>query len=388
MSSVSDELAALRAKGSVKARASNLAQGGGASLSTPEAEATALRAKKESDRRGKSQAKEILQKGGGGAAAAEEAAQRTAQRKEELEKKAEASNILRTGGSAGGYSQEMEHIINQTDKKKREFEKKAETKREMAASTPDRSGSAGSSIKGAAAQKEERNTEETKVAKETTPTNEEPTASKKELGPPKKELGASEAIDDAPDLEEADEAVPELETAQTATTTKQSSGEEETQRQITNRNEKKARKMMSRLGMRPVHGIARATVKMSGDRGYFFLDAPDVFVSTSGKEYVMFGEARQGGSGGFPDANAAQAAQQRAAMAQQQAAMAAAGGMPSVEEVDEDVPDLEETAGEESVEAKDIELVMGQASCTRAKAVAALRENDGDLVNAIMSLTT
>jgi nascent polypeptide-associated complex subunit alpha len=43
---------------------------------------------------------------------------------------------------------------------------------------------------------------------------------------------------------------------------------------------------------------------------------------------------------------------------------------------------------EDGVEAKDIELVVSQAGCSRARAVAALRENDGDLVNAIMSLTT
>ena len=39
------------------------------------------------------------------------------------------------------------------------------------------------------------------------------------------------------------------------------------------------------------------------------------------------------------------------------------------------------------VEAKDIELVMSQAGCTRAKAVAALKANDNDIVNAIMELT-
>jgi len=40
------------------------------------------------------------------------------------------------------------------------------------------------------------------------------------------------------------------------------------------------------------------------------------------------------------------------------------------------------------LEDKDIELVMTQAGCSRAKAVKALKENDGDLVNSIMSLTT
>ena len=48
----------------------------------------------------------------------------------------------------------------------------------------------------------------------------------------------------------------------------------------------------------------------------------------------------------------------------------------------------EETVDAEGVEPKDIELVMSQAGCSKAKAVKALKENDNDLVNAIMSLTT
>ena len=55
--------------------------------------------------------------------------------------------------------------------------------------------------------------------------------------------------------------------------------------------------------------------------------------------------------------------------------------MPSVTE------EAEEEVDESGVEAKDIELVMSQAGCSRAKAVKALKENDGDLVNSIMSLT-
>lgn len=39
---------------------------------------------------------------------------------------------------------------------------------------------------------------------------------------------------------------------------------------------------------------------------------------------------------------------------------------------------------ESGVESKDIELVMSQAGCSRAKAVAALKKNDNDIVNAIM----
>lgn len=36
---------------------------------------------------------------------------------------------------------------------------------------------------------------------------------------------------------------------------------------------------------------------------------------------------------------------------------------------------------------KDIELVMAQGSCSRAKAVAALKQNNNDIVEAIMSVS-
>ena len=62
------------------------------------------------------------------------------------------------------------------------------------------------------------------------------------------------------------------------------------------------------------------------------------------------------------------------------AAAASAQAMPNIEEAEEEVD-------ETGIEPKDIELVMSQAGCSRAKAVKALKENDGDLVNSIMSLT-
>jgi len=42
---------------------------------------------------------------------------------------------------------------------------------------------------------------------------------------------------------------------------------------------------------------------------------------------------------------------------------------------------------ETGMDQKDIELVMQQANCGRAKAVRALKKNDFDIVNAIMELT-
>uniref|UniRef100_A0A3B5M5V8 Nascent polypeptide-associated complex subunit alpha-like UBA domain-containing protein n=1 Tax=Xiphophorus couchianus TaxID=32473 RepID=A0A3B5M5V8_9TELE len=55
---------------------------------------------------------------------------------------------------------------------------------------------------------------------------------------------------------------------------------------------------------------------------------------------------------------------------------------PTVQEESE-----EEEVDETGVEVKDIELVMSQANVSRAKAVRALKNNNNDIVNAIMELT-
>lgn len=155
-----------------------------------------------------------------------------------------------------------------------------------------------------------------------------------------------------------------------------------------NRNEKKSRKAMQKLGMRPISGVIRVTVKKSKNV-LFVIHKPDVFKSPNAETYVVFGEAKSEDQSAVSQAAAAkqfQAQQAAAAMPQAPmgggAAAAAAGG-----DDDDDVPDLEEAVDETGVEAKDIELVVSQAGCSRAAAVKALKDNDGDLVNSIMSLT-
>ncbi|MEU4878641.1 ubiquitin-like domain-containing protein [Streptomyces sp. NPDC021608] len=56
----------------------------------------------------------------------------------------------------------------------------------------------------------------------------------------------------------------------------------------------------------------------------------------------------------------------------------------------EDVPEpeddtIEDTIDETGIDPKDIEMVMNQTGASRAKAVRALQESDGDLINAIMA---
>jgi|EP00984_Skeletonema_dohrnii_P031925 nascent polypeptide-associated complex subunit alpha len=187
-----------------------------------------------------------------------------------------------------------------------------------------------------------------------------------------------EIDDDVPELEEADD-VPELEEAAAA------GGAPEAGQAIHNRAEKKSRKAIQKLGMRQVGGIVRMSVKKS-NQVLFVITNPDVFKSPTADTYVIFGEAKT------EDQSQMAAAAQQAAQAQQAAAAAAAQQAPaaasSLEPVSEEPAGGEDAVDDEGVEAKDIDLVMSQAGCSRAKAVKALKENDNDLVNAIMSLTT
>jgi nascent polypeptide-associated complex subunit alpha len=141
-----------------------------------------------------------------------------------------------------------------------------------------------------------------------------------------------------------------------------------------NRSEKKSRKAMQKLGMRPVPGILRVTVKKSKNV-LFVISKPDVFKSPTADTYVVFGEAKS------EDLNAGAQAQAAKQFRQPQE-------IPSMPEAPEMPTQVEEDVDETGVEPKDIELVMSQAGCSRAKAVKALKENDNDLVNTIMSLTT
>merc|ERR1719299_351951 len=105
-----------------------------------------------------------------------------------------------------------------------------------------------------------------------------------------------------------------------------------------NRSEKKSRKAIAKLGMTPVPGIMRVTVKKSKSV-CFVISKPDVYKSPASDCYVVFGEAK-------------------------------------IEDV-----------GETGLEGKDIELIMSQVGCSRGKAIAALKANGGDIVEAVMSLS-
>ncbi|XP_066331008.1 nascent polypeptide-associated complex subunit alpha-like protein 1 [Miscanthus floridulus] len=142
------------------------------------------------------------------------------------------------------------------------------------------------------------------------------------------------------------------------------------------RSEKKSRKAMLKLGMKPITGVSRVTVKKSKNM-LFVISKPDVFKSPNSDTYVIFGEAK------IEDLSSqlqTQAAEQfKAPDLSQMISKPETSGLGQ--------EDNEEEVDETGVEAKDIELVMTQASVSRPKAVKALKASNGDIVTAIMELT-
>jgi len=153
------------------------------------------------------------------------------------------------------------------------------------------------------------------------------------------------------------------------------------------RGEKKARKTLSKLGLKQVAGVTRVTIRKSKNI-LFVVNNPDVYKNPNGDTYVVFGEAK------IEDMS--QQAQMEAASkfrgGDDMAMPTEMGGQgtapapskPAIPEADEDD---DEAVDETGVEAKDIELVMSQANVSRKRAVNALKNNDNDIVNAIMELT-
>jgi len=153
---------------------------------------------------------------------------------------------------------------------------------------------------------------------------------------------------------------------------------------IQSRSERKARKALLGLGLKKVPDITRVTLRRPKNV-LFVLATPDVYKSPNSDCYIVFGEAK------IEDMNSQaqlSAAQQLASGGNAVPSLEQSGA--DVDDDDDDIPDLEapEDDGpvdESGVDAKDIDLVMQQVNCTRAKAVRVLKESGGDLINAIMA---
>lgn len=185
---------------------------------------------------------------------------------------------------------------------------------------------------------------------------------------------------------DSDESVPELEEQDsTQTTTQQAQlaaaaeiDEEPVSKAKQSRSEKKARKAMSKLGLRQVTGVTRVTIRKSKNI-LFVITKPDVYKSPASDTYIVFGEAK------IEDLS------QQAQLAAAEKFKVQGEAVSNIQE-NTQTPTVQEESEEEEVdetgvEVKDIELVMSQANVSRAKAVRALKNNSNDIVNAIMELT-
>ncbi|TMW41276.1 hypothetical protein DOY81_013643 [Sarcophaga bullata] len=125
------------------------------------------------------------------------------------------------------------------------------------------------------------------------------------------------------------------------------------------RGEKKARKIMLKLGLKPIQGVNR---------------------NPHSDTYIVFGEAK------IEDLSQ----QAQVAAAEKFKTPEAAGAADTIGTTSSVAPiaeEDEEEVDETGVDEKDIELVITQANTTRAKAIKALKNNNNDIVNAIMELT-
>jgi len=150
------------------------------------------------------------------------------------------------------------------------------------------------------------------------------------------------------------------------------------------RGEKKARKLMSKLGLKQITGINRVTIRKSKNI-LFVINKPDVYKNPVSDTYIVFGDAK------IEDMS--QQAQMAAAEKVKEASGTASGDLTSASALSGPsaaIPEEEESDGEideSAFEQKDIDLVISQANCSRAKACKALKKNNNDIVNAIMDLT-
>lgn len=158
---------------------------------------------------------------------------------------------------------------------------------------------------------------------------------------------------------------------------------------ILSKNERKAKELITKLGLKALPGISRVTFRKK-DNQIVAIDHPEVY-RTAGGNFVVFGEPKVDNftqklaaaqqqaettgvvpTGEFPDKSP------EAIQADFQAAADQPSGEGSKEEEDVDAGDIP---------AEDIDLVVEQANVSKGQAVKALMDHKGDIVNAIMSLS-
>jgi nascent polypeptide-associated complex subunit alpha len=141
--------------------------------------------------------------------------------------------------------------------------------------------------------------------------------------------------------------------------------------------EKKVRKALGKLGMTKMDGVNRVTIRQK-DNYILIVKDPEVYSSSQAENtFIIFGELT------FDDAEKK--------LAREEIDKLKAEGEKLKPEVTQkptkvEVIDENEPVSEEGLDPTLIETVMTEAKVSRQRAVKALRQSDGDIVNAILQL--
>ena len=165
-----------------------------------------------------------------------------------------------------------------------------------------------------------------------------------------------------------------------------------------NRNEKKARKSLLKLGLKPVASVKRVTLRR-GKAHVFAINGAEVFKSPTDNSWIVFGvcQMENNGLGALQNMAAGQGGFGNGKMPSFPTAGQEGGEYEGIEGGEKKVTIIEEddvakaNGGEESLpeglDEKDVKIVMEQAKVSRSRAIAELVKQNNDIVNTIMELT-
>ncbi|KAH8250459.1 hypothetical protein KR038_002189 [Drosophila bunnanda] len=190
-------------------------------------------------------------------------------------------------------------------------------------------------------------------------------------------------VEDLGSDSDSDDGFPELEGTGSESTTQLGGGDTGLPIKVVSkaklsRGEKKARKIILKLGLKQIQGVNRVTIRKTKNM-LFVINNPDVYKNPHTDTYIVFGEAR------VEDLSK----QSKMAAAEKFKTPKGAFGIKSVDSTTSvgSIGEEGEEVDDAGIDEKDIELVITQANTTRPKAIKALKNNNNDIVNAIMELT-
>ena len=145
---------------------------------------------------------------------------------------------------------------------------------------------------------------------------------------------------------------------------------------------KRYAKAMQKLGLKQENGIFRVTIR-KGVSQTLAISKTEVYRFPNTNTFVIFGEMSDDMMGGMPGAMGGNAEAAKAAAA----VTGSSGANKSEAKPSAAADDDDENVDAGDLQEKEIKLVMSQANVSRGKAIKALKNNKGDIVNTIMELT-